>query len=490
MAVTPRLEIKQTQTLLMTPQLRQAIHLLQLNNLELKELLEQELETNPLLEKEENQIAEDNTSQQTIDDYQPSVSTEENPSENFDSENAYDDYDYGSDREGYESSWNDQFSNRKNNTDEDFDYITQKASSNESAYELISKQINSKFTHPKDRITASFLSTFLDKAGYFTGNLPQISSQLKLPTSYLQTILQQLQTFEPSGIFATTLKECLSIQLNDLNRLDTMMQTFIDNIELLAEGNIKALKKICHATDDDISSMISDIKSLNPKPLSNYHQDNNSYIIPDIYVRRNKHGEYIVELNQDTLPHILINQEYYSHLSSRSKKKNEQKYLKEQLNNATFLVKSLHQRATTILRISEEIVKQQRDFFEKGISHLHPMLLRDIAEAVEMHESTISRVTSNKYIHTPYGNFELKYFFSSAAGMYNGDNQTSTTSIKHKLKQLIENEGNSILSDDALAECLATQSIKIARRTVAKYREELGIPSSAQRKRNLRKIKI
>ena len=211
--------------------------------------------------------------------------------------------------------------------------------------------------------------------------------------------------------------------------------------------------------------------------------ENNTYIIPDIFVRRDKWGTYTVSLNQDTLPKVLINHEYIATVQPSTTDKATKKYLKERLSSASFLVKALHQRADTILRISEEIVRRQRDFFEYGVDHLKPMLLRDIAETLEMNESTVSRASAHKYMHTPNGLFELKYFFSTAAGMYNGDTQTSVTTIKHKIKQLIENEGSNVLSDDALVELLAQQSIKIARRTVAKYRDAMNIPTSAQRKK-------
>ena len=489
MAVAPKLEIKQRQSPLMTPQLRQAIGLLQMNNLELSELVAKELESNPLLEREDDKIADTDTKEQTIDDYDTSpLPEEEKFAEDIDYESTFDDS--GSDSIGYEQTWTDRLSNRTSNADEDnFDYLEQKVAAENSVYELLSRQINSRFSSNKERIIASYLSNFLDGAGYFTGNIEQISKQLKLPKKDLLKILTTLQNFEPSGIFATSLKECLSIQLADINRLDEMMKTFLEHLPLLAEGNISALKKICQADDDDIASMIADIKSLNPKPLAGWQKDNNDYVIPDVFVRRSKYGDYSVTLNQDTLPRVLINHEYKAQISANADKA-AKKYIKERLGSASFLIKSLHQRAETILRISEEIVRNQRDFFEYGIDYLKPMLLRDVAEVVEMHESTVSRATSHKYMHTPIGIFELKYFFSAAAGMYNGNTQTSTTSIKHKIKQLIDNEGQNILSDDALVELLAQLSIKIARRTVAKYRDEMKIPTSAVRKRLARRQKL
>lgn len=489
MAVTPRIEIKQSQSLLMTAQLRQAIGLLQLNNLELTELVEQELQSNPLLEREDDRMADAETGEQTINDYNAEQTSDtENFAPDIDEDNAFDDY--GSDREGYEPSWDAQLSGKGKDTDEDFDFLSQKAARPQSVYELLDSQISGRFTTARNRLIASRLCSFLDGAGYFTGNLEQISAQTHIALPNLRKILSVLQTFEPSGIFATNLKECLSAQLRDANRLDTMMLIFLEHLDLLAARNFKALKKLCHAEDDDLASMIADIKALNPKPLANYQTDGNSYIVPDVFVRRGKYGDYTVELNQDTLPRVLINREYIDTLRFSAKAKTEKKYLKEQLSGANFLVKALHQRAETILRISTEIVKRQHDFFEYGIDHIRPMLLRDVAEAVEMHESTVSRATAHKYLHAPCGTFELKYFFSAKAGMYNGDEQTSTTRIKHLLKQLIDHEGDHILSDDALVEKLAAQSIKIARRTVAKYRDEMGIPTSAQRKRSRRERQI
>ncbi len=481
MAVTPKLEIKQSQSLLMTPQLRQAISLLQMNNLELGELVAKELESNPLLEKEDDHLDELDSHQQTIDDYDtPSEPEEEQFAEDIDYENAFDDS--GSDREGYEPSWQDR-STSHTGSDDEFDYLEQKVSARESVYDLLTSQIDSHFTNAKERLIASHLAAFLDRAGYFTGNLKELSQKLKISENTLQKILRTMQTFEPSGIFATSLKECLAIQLADINRLDDMMKIFLEHLPALAEKNFALLKKVCHADDEDLASLIADIKSLNPKPLSNMLGENNAYIIPDIFVRRDKWGTYTVSLNQDTLPKVLINHEYIAAVQPSTTDKATKKYLKERLSSASFLVKALHQRADTILRISEEIVRRQRDFLEYGVDHLKPMLLRDIAETLEMNESTVSRASSHKYMHTPNGLFELKYFFSTAAGMYNGDTQTSVTTIKHKIKQLIENEGNNVLSDDALVELLAQQSIKIARRTVAKYRDAMNIPTSAQRKK-------
>lgn len=489
MAVTPRLEIKQSQSLLMTPQLRQAINLLQLSNLELNEIVEAELANNPLLEREDDSLNLSIEAPQTIDDYQETSTPEiEDFSPDIDYDNQYQD-DFASDREGYETNpdydWFDYNHSKGSSENNDFDYFEDKLSSDKSLYHLIDEQISLKFNRPGERLIASVLTEGLDDAGYFRGDIKQISQRLNAKPAIVQKILQQLKGFEPSGIFAESLVECLSIQLQDLNRLDPQMQKLLDNLELLATRRFKELKQICEADDEDLASMISDIKALSPKPATQYNHDTATYVIPDVFVRTNKYGEYLIELNNMSLPKILINRQYFSEIKNNpTTDKSAQRYLKEQIGNASFLVKALHQRATTILRVSEEIVRAQHDFFEKGIDFIKPLALKNIAEKVEMHESTISRVTTNKYMSTPRGIFELKYFFSAAAGTYDGDEDTSTLTIKHKIKKLIESETpENILSDDKLVELLACEGIKIARRTITKYREAQNIPTSATRKR-------
>lgn len=494
MAVTPRIEIKQSQSLLMTPQLRQAINLLQLSNVELNELLTKELENNPFLEREDDRLADaEEPTNQSIDDYPPAGETpavEDDFIPDVDYDNEFDDY--ASDREGYQGdndySWAEYAADKNHNADDEFDFFEKKLSGKKSLYELLDEQISLNFSAPREKVIASRLVAFLDESGYFRGNTAEIAAKLGLQSEEIEKILNRLQTFEPSGIFARNLSECLSIQLRDNNRLDPQMQKLLNNLDLLGQRKFKELKKICAADDDDLASMIADIKALNPKPATGYDNDNAVCIIPDVFVRANKQGDYLIELNNMSLPRILLNREYYSEIKAVSGKNREAKrYMKEQLGHAGFLIKALHQRATTILRVSEEIVRRQRDFFAKGINFLKPLLLRDVAETLEMHESTVSRVTTRKYMHTPRGIFELKYFFSAAAGTYTGDENTSVISIKHQIKQLIDEETpKDVLSDDKIVELMAQRGIKIARRTVNKYREAMGIPTSAERKRQKR----
>ncbi|MDD4555763.1 MAG: RNA polymerase factor sigma-54 [Alphaproteobacteria bacterium] len=492
MAITPRLEIKQTQSLLMTPQLRQAIQLLQMSNLELNELVTQELENNPFLEREDDLIESYDDREQSIDDYK-----DENPQdkeiENYEIDTDYDNQtdDFGSDREGYgensDYDW-DNYAHSKNATnDGDFDFFEKKLSDEKTLLERLQEQIQMNFYKPYEKIIASNLIEHLDDAGYFVGNLQEISQRMNVNQEILDDILYVLKTFEPSGIFAQSLAECLTIQLKDKALLTKEMNMLLQNLELLGQGKAKELMDICQVDEKTLHTMVKEIRALNPKPTADYVSEKADYIIPDVFVKRGKYGEYNIELNHMSLPKVLINQNYKTFVSDKDKETN--KYIKTQINSANFLVKALHQRATTILSVCEEIVKNQYDFFEKGVQFLRPMQLKDIAEAAEIHESTVSRVTNNKYMHTPRGLFELKYFFSGAAGSFSGDDSTSTTAIKHKIKTLIDQEeSTNILSDDNIVELLAQQSIKIARRTIAKYRESMNIPTSAARKRIKRKV--
>ena len=489
MAVTPHLELKQTQSLVMTPELRQAINLLQVSNLELSALIEKELEQNPLLEREdENSFLLPETEIPTIDDYTAATTpdAEEETPNDIPCDNECDDF--GSDREGYDDAenrydWQDYAAAKARRDDDDYDFFEQKLADKKSLYRLLDEQISQKFTTAKEQTVALNLAEHLDDAGYFRGDLSAIARRLKISETDVADILNKMQDFEPSGIFARSLSECLKIQLRDKDRLDPVAEKVLDNLELLGNKKFAELKKICQIDDEDLASVIDDIKSLNPKPAAQYHHDLTSYIIPDVFVRRQKNGNYRIELNNMSLPRELVNRQYYSEIKDKGGKV-ERQYLKQQLGSAGFLVRALRQRAETILKVTEEIVRNQYEFFEKGIDFLRPMQLKNIAEQVEMHESTVSRVTSNKYMHTPLGIFELKYFFTNAAGSYTGDDGTSTLTIKHKIKKMIDEEKpDNILSDDKIVDLLGQEGIKIARRTVAKYRDQLGLASSAVRKK-------
>ena len=488
MALTPKLEIKQSQSLLLTPQLRQAIGLLTLNNLELNEVVEQELSSNPLLEREDEHLGDVlETSLPQIDDLNKE---EENPYKeaeialDMDDQNNCDDF--GSDTEGYNNfettEWSDYNKSKlARNADDDFNYFEQRLSHEKSLYEILDEQIELKFKTPVEKLLAKILSEQLDRAGYFRGDIETIAQKLKTSPKRLKAVLMKLKEFEPSGIFAENLQECLKIQLVDKGILTPIAEVVLENLPLLAERKIKDLSKLALCDERKIIEVAAQLKSLNPKPTASFFEQENVNIIPDVIVKRSNSGNYRIELNNMSLPRLLINHTYASHLK---KDKSSDPYLKENLSRASFLIRAMHQRAETILRVAEEIVLRQYQFFEQGIEHLHPMALKDIAETLEISESTVSRVTTGKYMATPCGLFELKYFFSNAAGSYIGNKDTSTTTLKHKIKKLIDNEEPShILSDDNIVAILGQEGIKIARRTVTKYRESMGIPTSGQRKR-------
>jgi len=292
-------------------------------------------------------------------------------------------------------------------------------------------------------------------------------------------VLATLQTFEPTGVFARTLAECLALQLKERDRLDPLMAGMLDHLELVGRRDHAALMRILSVDADDLASMIDDIKSCNPKPGLVFGSDVIQPVVPDVFVD----GAWVVELNSETLPRVLVNGRYLSEVSP-SMTREDKIYLTECMNNANWLVKSLDQRARTILKVSSEIVRQQDGFLAHGVEHLRPLNLRTIADAIEMHESTVSRVTANKYVSTPRGLFELKYFFTSSIASVEGGEAHSAEAVRHRIKMLIDAEsGTDVLSDDRIVEILRGSGIDIARRTVAKYREALRIPSSVQRRR-------
>uniref|UniRef100_UPI003D10C5FD RNA polymerase factor sigma-54 n=1 Tax=Roseibium sp. TaxID=1936156 RepID=UPI003D10C5FD len=297
-------------------------------------------------------------------------------------------------------------------------------------------------------------------------------------------VLAVLQTFDPPGVFARNLAECLKLQLIDRNRFDPAMEALVENIELLAKRDLAALRKVCGVDDEDLMEMIAEIRALDPKPGSVFGTSLVQPVVPDVFVRPANDGTWAVELNSDTLPKVLVNQTYFARVIKTARNETEKEYLTDSLQTANWLAKSLDQRAKTILKVSTEIVRQQDGFLTYGIEHLRPLNLKTVADAISMHESTVSRVTSNKFMATPRGIFELKYFFSSAISATVGGDSHSAESVRHKIRQMIDAEDpKAILSDDTIVKILKGEGIDIARRTVAKYREAMKIGSSVQRRR-------
>lgn len=492
MALTPRLDLRQSQTVVMTPQLQQAIKLLQLSNMELVSFVEQELEQNPLLERDDGtQTTESDTPIETPQSDPPDSlelqSADTLPERNDSPLDTDDDsyYDQSS-----ESQWNDSttaFSNwgpgGNSRFEDDSDSLENRLTAEQTLREHLHQQLGVEITDPVERMIGAHIIELLEDSGYLSTALGDIAWQLNCTEQQASAVLEKLQCFDPTGVFARTLRECLALQLREQNRLDPMMVTFLDHLELLAQRDLKGLMKACAAEEDDILGMIADIQSLNPRPCQSFETLSVEPIIPDVLVRPDNKGGWHIELNAEALPKVLVNTGYYHHVQAQGLKGDEKPWLNEQYQTANWLVKALHQRATTILKVASEIVRRQHEFLRKGVYALKPLTLRDIAEIIEMHESTISRVTSNKYIVTPRGTFELKYFFTSSVGGTDGDAH-SAESVKARIRALIEKEpAQKPFSDDALVRLLKEDGIDVARRTVAKYREAIGIGSSSRRRK-------
>ena len=345
-------------------------------------------------------------------------------------------------------------------------------------------QLSVELHEPADRLIGAHLIELVDDSGYLTGELEGVAQILGCSLERIEETLKHLQHFDPPGVFARNLGECLALQLIERNRFDPAMQLLVENLPLLASRDVPQLLRICGVDAEDLSLMIAELKALDPKPGLVFDQAEAQPLVPDIFLQPHPGGGWAVELNSDTLPRVLVNNRYYAEVRRGARVKEERDYLAERYQSANWLVKALHQRATTILKVAREIVRQQDGFLRHGIQHLRPLVLRDIAQEISMHESTVSRVTSNKYMMTPRGIFELKYFFTSAiaASAANGAS-FSAEAVRFRIKALIDGESDDVLSDDRIVAILGGDGIDIARRTVAKYREAMHIPSSVQRRR-------
>ncbi len=475
--MSQRLDLRQSQNLVMTPQLQQAIKLLQLNNVELNEFIEEELANNPLLEKDERQ-PEGETPEA------PKPSEHDNIQEEFDSsyeepDSGAQDFDAGSSMANVGAGGDTSF----NTLDNAFENSMSKP---QTLNEHLTDQLNIAFDDPRDRMIGALLIDSLDETGYLRSSVTELSERLDCSTERIGRLLDTLKQFDPCGVFARDLQECLSLQLADQGRLDAPMEKLLENLDLLAAHDRQALAKICDVNETYLADMIEEVKALNPRPASDFETLVVQTAIPDVLMKKQpKHlgGGWRVELNTETLPRVLVNNEYYKTVASAAKDKKDKEYLNNHLSSANWIVKALDQRAQTILKTAAEIVEQQDAFFNFGIEFLKPLTLKDIAEEIDMHESTVSRVTNNKYIGTPRGIFELKYFFTTALVSESGVAH-SAESIKARIKTLTDEEDpKKVLSDDKIVDILKSEGVDIARRTVAKYREMMHIPSSVQRRK-------
>jgi RNA polymerase sigma-54 factor len=472
MALTQRLDLRQTQALVMTPQLQQAIKLLQLSNLELSVYIETELEQNPLLERDDRPAEAAAPEPQAP---QPSVEDSERWHETAGAEGEGK-LDFAGDPEAWRTP-------AAGPIGDDLPGLDQTLVRPETLRDHLLAQLSVEIHEPADRVIASHLIELVDEAGYVAGELDGVAEILGCDVARVEQTLMRLQRFDPPGIFARNLAECLALQLKERNRYDPAMQRLIENLPLLATRDAQQLMRICGVDAEDLALMIGEIKALDPKPGLIFDATTAEPVIPDIFLRTAPDGGWAVELNSDTLPRVLVNNRYYTEVSSATKRRDERDYLAERYQSANWLVKALHQRATTILKVSREIVRQQDGFLRHGVQHLRPLVLRDIAHEISMHESTVSRVTSNKYIQTPRGLYELKYFFTTAIAASDGTDALSAEAVRFRIKSLIDGEADEVLSDDRIVAMLVKDGVDIARRTVAKYREAMHIPSSVQRRR-------
>jgi len=494
--VGQRLEVRQGQSLVMTPQLQQAIKLLQLSNIELAEYCEQELERNPLLDRDDREAAvvsdaPEAVSDTTAGERADEALSREDFSKTSDLDEAAHDNMYDADEprakaaEGPQtSSLTDWTTVKSGNSYEGEDGLEASITAEASLKDHLENQLSIAALLPEDRMILMALIDAVDETGYLRADLMEVTNRLGCELEDVQAVLGVLHGFDPVGVGARDLAECLALQLKALDRLDPAMEALLTRLDLVARRDISQLTALCGVDAEDIADMISEIRQLNPKPGLAFGSEPVTPVVPDVFVRESPDGSWLVELNSDTLPRLLVNSQYYGTVSRTARDKDSKNYLADCLNNANWLVKSLDQRAKTIMKVASEIVRHQDAFLTHGVRHLRPLNLRIIADAISMHESTVSRVTSNKYISTPRGLFELKYFFTASIQAMNGAESHSAEAVRDRIREMIENEEpREILSDDRIVSLLTADGVNIARRTVAKYREALRIPSSVERRR-------
>jgi RNA polymerase sigma-54 factor len=521
MALMQRLEMRQGQSLVMTPQLLQAIKLLQLSHLDLAAYVEAELERNPLLERVDGDgEAADrdgpgeaaSAGDDARDDFSESEPAEPWLSADLKQsraeiegeldtrlDNVFPDEAGGPERPGADvgagdsvpvmsSPWTSVGSGGHDGEAPDFEArLTREIT----LHEHLQGQLDLATADPMARFIGRNLIDAIEETGYLREAIESVADRLGSSVHEVEGVLALVQTFEPSGIGARDLAECLGIQLRERNRFDPAMQALLAHLDLVAKREFAALRRLCGVDDEDLGDMLAELRRLDPKPGRAFGGAPVETLVPDVFVRAAPDGSWLIELNPDTLPRVLVNQTYFATVSRVTRNDTEKTFLTDCLQNANWLARSLEQRSKTILKVAAEIVRQQDGFFMHGVSHLRPLTLKTIADAISMHESTVSRVTSNKAIGTSRGTFEMKYFFSASIPGSAGMEAHSSEAVRHRIKQMIEGErGDAILSDDALVRQLKGEGIDIARRTVAKYRESLRIPSSVERRRDKQTVAL
>ena len=502
MSLAARLQLRQTQSLVMTPQLMQSIQLLQMTHLELEHFVDKEIECNPLLERAEP--ADDGPTAAepdgSADTGEPDWFAEDNASLDADAiagtldsslENIFPDDPGTVQPVGPELSqqWKSASPGGAPSPAGEAFELEEVAAAPRSLRDHVAEQIGLALDGPVERLIGAELADCLDEAGYIDLDAGEVAARLSVEEQEVLDVLATCQNFDPPGIFARNLAECLALQLRQRDRFDPAMQALVGHLELLARRDFATLRRICGVDEEDLLDMMAEIRSLDPRPGLAFATGASDAIVPDVLVRAANDGSWQIELNADALPKVLVDHAYYAEVSAHARNGADKDFLAECLQNANWLTRSLDQRARTILKVASEIVRQQDAFLVNGVRHLKPLNLRTVAEAIGMHESTVSRVTSNKYMLTPRGVFELRYFFTAAIAAADGGEAHSSEAVRDRIRQLIDEEQSAeVLSDDAIMEMLKQTGVDIARRTVAKYREGMNIPSSVQRRREKRAL--
>jgi RNA polymerase sigma-54 factor len=480
MAIGPRLDLRQSQSLVMTPQLRQAIKLLQSSNMEVIAFVEEELERNPLLERDETRAV----AAEPVAPLQDAASAASAETMAVGESSALD-ADYSNVMDEGEAYTPSMGAGGRADFSDDLSGIDEMAGQGPTLRERLAEQIRLNFDDPRDRLIGSALLAMLEPSGRLTLDAAALAERLGCEVAVVERVRRAMQRFEPTGMFCADLRECLAVQLQEAGRCDPFMERLLDNLPMLARREFRGLMEVCGVDHEDLTEMIAEVKRLDPKPGAGGDEPPLTSIQPDVLMRATPDGNWVLELNPDTLPRVLVNRGFAARAVVSLRDREQKSFLAEQLQSANWLVKSLEQRANTILKVASEIVRRQDGFFRHGVAFLRPLILRDVAEAVEMHESTVSRVTANKYMATPRGMLELKYFFTTAIQGTAGGESVSAEAVRHRIRGMVHAETpESVLSDDAIVLRLREEGVDIARRTVAKYREAMRIPSSVQRKRD------
>lgn len=502
MAMSASIALRQSQSLVMTPQLMQSIQLLQMTHFELVQFISKEIEKNPLLEFDANDTSSGierrseeplpstadlgevaSTAASEREDWYQDESNTLGDHLDTSFENVYDDEAFVPHASPeLPGQWHDAEMLGSGEAYDLDDFIAARIS----LREHLTQQIPLSTNGNEEQLIASQLLDCLDETGYLESNaVSDVAARLGIADKTVESVLGKLQALDPPGIFARDLKECLRIQLRQKDVLTPALTTLLNHLELLGKRDFTSLKKLCNCSESDVLAMLTLIRTLNPRPAAGYDTEVVETAVPDVFVKRTENGDWTVELNPATLPKVLVNETYFATVSSsQSSSDSEKTFLSECLQSAHWLTRSLDQRAKTMIKVSSEIIRQQQAFLELGIEHLRPLNLKTVADAIKMHESTVSRVTSKKFIMTPRGLFELKYFFTASIGATEGSDIHSAESVRHRIGRMISQESvDAILSDDDIVIALREMGIDIARRTVAKYREALGIGSSVQRRR-------